>query len=124
MSKLGYISEQLNILSVPYEFGQWNSDISYPYFVGEITEEPITTEDGFEQSTLLLTGFHRGTFSELLEINEKIKRHFDPINGLRGSIDGNTIVVFWDGSFSVPTGEADLKKIQINLTIKEWKGVS
>ena len=73
MEKLGYINEQMNILSVPYEFGQWNSKVSYPYFVGAITEESITTEDGFEQSTLLLTGFHRGAFSELLEIKEKIK---------------------------------------------------
>lgn len=122
MEKLGYINEQMNILSVPYEFGQWNSKVTYPYFVGEITEDPITTEDGFEQSTLLLTGFHRGTCSELLKINERIKRHFDPIDGLRGTIDNGTIVVFWDGSLFVPTGEADLKRIQINLTIKEWKG--
>lgn len=124
MEKLGYINKQMNILSVPYEFGQWNSTVSYPYFVGEITEEPITTEDGFEQSTLLITGFHRGTYQELLEINEKIKRHFDPNNGLRGSIDSGAIVVFWDGSFFIPTGDATLKKIQINLKIKEWKGVS
>lgn len=122
MEKLGYISEQMNILSVPYEFGQWNSKVTYPYFVGEITEEPTTTEDGFEQSTLLITGFHRGTFSELLEVKEKIKKHFDPIDGLRGSTKNGAIAVFYDGFFFVPTGEADLKKIQINLTIKEWKG--
>lgn len=122
MEKLGYINEQMNILSVPYEFGQWTSKVSYPYFVGEITEEPITTEDGFEQSTLLLTGFHRGTFEDLLTVKEKIKKHFDPIDGLRGSTQSGAIAVFYDGFFFVPTGEADLKKIQINLTIKEWKG--
>lgn len=122
MDKLGYIDEQMKILSVPYEFGQWNSKVSYPYFVGEITEEPTTTEDGAEQSTLLLTGFHRGAYQELLKAKEKIKRHFDHIDGLRGSTDNGAIVVFFDGFFTVPTGEADLKKIQINLTIKEWKG--
>lgn len=122
MEKLGYINEQMNILSVPYEFGQWTSKVSYPYFVGEITEEPITTEDGFEQSTLLLTGFHRGTFLDLLEIKEKIKKHFDPIDGLRGSTKSGAIAVFYDGCTPVPTGEADLKRIQINLIIKEWKG--
>lgn len=123
MNKLGFINEQLNdVLSVPYEFGQWNSSIQYPYFVGELTEEPITQEDGFEQSTLLLTGFHRGTFNDLDEIKNKIKNHFDPIYGLRDSDEEGTIIVFYEGAFFIPTGEADLKKIQINLTIKEWKG--
>lgn len=123
MNKLGFIGEQLNnVLSVPYEFGQWNSDIQYPYFVGEITEEPITQEDGFEQSTLLLTGFHRGALIDLEKIKERIKRHFDPIYGLRDSDEDGAIIVLYDGAFYIPTGEADLKKIQINLTIKEWKG--
>ena len=123
MNKLGFINEQLNdVLSVPYEFGQWNSSIQYPYFVGEVTEEPITQEDGFEQSTLLLTGFHRGALIDLEEIKDKIKKHFDPIYGLRDSDEDGTIIVFYDGAFYISTGEADLKKIQINLTIKEWKG--
>lgn len=122
MNKLGYINEQMDILSVPYEFGQWTSEVTYPYFVGEITEDPITTEDGFEQSTLLLTGFHRGAYADLTEIATKIKRHFDPIYGLRDATEEGAISIFYDGFFFIPTGEADLKKIQINLTIKEWKG--
>ena len=123
MNKLSFINEQLNnVLSVPYEFGQWNSTIQYPYFVGEITEEPINTEDGFEQSTLLLTGFHRGALIDLEEIKEKIKKHFNPIYGLSASDENGTIIVFYEGAFFIPTGEADLKKIQINLSIKEWKG--
>ncbi len=123
MDKLSFINEQLNnVLSVPYEFGQWNSAIQYPYFVGEYTEDPTTTEDGSEQSTLLLTGFHRGALIDLEEIKEKIKKHFDPIYGLRDSDEDGAIIVFYEGAFYIPTGEADLKKIQINLSIKEWKG--
>ena len=121
MEKLKFISEQLEAIGVPYEFGEWSSEVVYPYFVGEITEEPATTEDGQESSTMLLTGFTRGEYLELETIKEKIKRHFHPVHGLRGWIDDNAIVVFFDGSFYVPTGEADLKRIQINLQIKEWK---
>lgn len=122
MDKLKFINEQMTAIAVPYEFGEWSSDITYPYFVGEITEEPTMTEDGFEESTLLLTGFHRGGFVDLLRFNRQIKGHFHPIYGLRGKTDSGAIAVFFDGSFIVPTGEADLKKIQINLKIKEWKG--
>lgn len=123
MDKLKFINEQMDILSVPYEFGEWTSAVKYPYFVGEITEEPSTTEDGFEESTMILTGFHRGKLIDLITIKEKIKKHFNPIYGLRASTDSGSIAVFFDGSFYIPTGEADLKKLQINLKIKEWKGV-
>lgn len=122
MDKLKFINEQLSILSIPYEFGEWTTAVKYPYFTGEITEEPISTEDGLEQSTLLLNGFHRGKYVDLEEIKAKIKKHFHPIHGLRGQTESGSIAVFYGGAFFVPTNEADLKRIQINLIIKEWKG--
>ena len=122
MDKLKFINEQMDMISVPYEFGEWTSPVSYPYGVGEITEEPITTEDGAEQSTLLLTFFHRGKMIDLLTIKEKIKKHFPPVYGLRGDTEGGAIAVFYDGFFTIPSGEAELKKIQIDLKIIEMKG--
>lgn len=122
MDKLKFINEQLTAIDVPYEFGEWTTAVKYPYFTGEITEEPISTEDGLEQSTLLLNGFHRGKYVDLEEIKAKIKKHFHPIYGLRGQTDSGSIAVFYGGAFFVPTNEADLKRIQINLIIKEWKG--
>ena len=122
MVKHKFISDQMDILAIPYEFGMWTSDVVYPYFVGEITEESVTTEDGLEESTMILTGFHRGKYIDLETAKEKIKQHFHPICGACATTDSGSIAVFFDGSFSVPTGEAELKKIQINLKIKEWKG--
>ena len=123
MEKLKFINDQMTTIGVPYEFMEWTSDVTYPYFVGEITEEPTMTEDGLEESTMLLTGFCRGKFIDLEEYKQRIKNHFSPVCGLTGQTDsGSTIAVFFDGSFYVPTGESDLKKIQINLKIKLWKG--
>lgn len=122
MDKLNFINEQMDILAVPYEFGEWTQEVKYPYFVGELTEEPIVTEDGLEESTLILNGFTRGKYLAMEELKDQIKKHFDPRNGLRAKTDSGSITVFFNGSFYVPTGEADLKRIQINLLIKEWKG--
>lgn len=123
MEKLKFINEQMDIIAVPYEFGEWSSENTNLYFVGEITEEPTITEDGRESSTMLLTGFHRGKMIDLLTVMKKIKSHFSPVHGLRGQTDsGSSIAVFFDGYFVIPSGEADLKKIQINLKIYEWKG--
>ena len=110
------------VISVPYEFGEWTSDIVYPYFTGEIIEEPPNTEDGAEQSTLILSGFHRGKYIDLETIKNRIKKHFPAIEGLRAETGSGSIAVFFDGAFPVPTGEAQFKRIEIHLKIKEWKG--
>ena len=122
MEKLKFINKQMGVIAVPYEFMEWTSPVVYPYGVGEITEDPITTEDGAEQSTMLLTFFHRGKMIDLLAIKEKIKKHFPPVYGLRSETESGAIAVFYDGFLPIPSGEAGLKKIQVNLKILEWKG--
>lgn len=112
----------MTLIAAPYAFGEWASKVTYPYGVGEITEEPIITEDGAETSTLIITFWNRGSYLVLEEIKAKIKKHFHPIYGLRSDTDSGSITVFFDSAFPVPSGEDELKKIQINLKIKEWKG--
>ena len=75
MDKLGFISEQMAVIAVPYKFGEWTSAVEYPYFVGEITEEPLTTEDGAEESTLILTGWNRGKYIDLETAKKKISKN-------------------------------------------------
>lgn len=122
MDVLKFMNSQLSIIGIPYEFGEWTSVVKYPYFVGEITEDSTDTEDGSETSTFILTGFTRGKYIELERMKSIIKKHFNHINGLCAKTDSGSIAVFFDGSYYVPTGEADLKRIQINLAVKEWKG--
>ena len=122
MNKLKFISDELGAIAVPYEFGEWTSDIQYPYFVGEITESPTVTEDGYEESYMLLNGFTRGKYVDLERMKNTIKKHFNPIIGKCAKTDCGSIAVFFNGSNFIPTNEADLKRVQINLLIKEWKG--
>ena len=105
MDKLKFIKQQMSILAIPYEFMQWSSELRYPYWVGEYTETPTMTEDGYEESTFILTGTTRGTWLELEEIKEKIKEHFPMNGGLRASTDSGSITVFFSSSFPVPTGK-------------------
>ncbi len=127
MDKFGFIDQEMTVIAIPYQWGEWTADdedseITYPYFTGEYDEEPIPTEDGAEETNLILTGFNRGSRKALEEAKKKIKQHFPAIEGLRADTDSGSIAVFFDGAFFIPSGEADLKKIQINLKIKEWKG--
>ena len=125
MDAYGFISAQMAACGVPYEYGEWTTKVIYPYSVGELFEETPTTEDGLCVSSLLVTAFCRGkdAYAVLKDLKNKLRKHFDPIFGLRGDTDEGAIIVFYDNALFVPTGEAELKKIQINFTIKEWKGV-
>lgn len=122
MSKFSFINENMDVLKIPYEFGEWTQVVRNDYFVGEVIEEPIGTEDGKEECSFILTGFFRGfKYSDIEAIKNKIKAHFNPTTGLSGETSTGCIVAFYDKADYIPTGETDLKKIQINLKIKEWK---
>jgi hypothetical protein len=121
MGVLGIIDKELTALGVPYAFMRWKKPVTGPYFVGELTETEPMTGDGLQESTLLLDGFHRGEYIDLEAFKETIKKHFHPIHGLRRQTDDGYAVIFYAGAFYVPTGEADLKRIQVTLRIKEWK---
>lgn len=121
MSVLGIIANELNKIGVPYEFMRWTSAAVDTYFIGEYSETPATTEDGFRESTLLLTGTSIGDWLDLEQYRSTIEHHFPAIYGLRLATDTGAVVIFYENSFPVPTGEADLKRIQINLKVMEWR---
>lgn len=124
MSVLGVISTELNRIGVPYEFMEWTDPVQYPYFVGEYSESPATAEDGGKEATLMLTGTTKGSWLELEQFRSDIEELFHPVCGLRISVEDGAVAIFYENSFPVPTGEADLKRIQINLRIKKWKGMN
>lgn len=117
---LEYVATLMNSLSLPYAFMQWNDEaIPEMYFVSEYNEVPMTTkeEDGRKETTIILRGFTRGNWLLLEEARAKIEA-----NATQTAIldDGTGIAVFYDSGTIVPTGDAELKSIKINLTIQEW----
>ena len=129
MSKeiLKIVGSAMSSLGLEYGFGDYSGDANgkfvYPYFVGEYTETEPTTEDGLQEATFILTGFSRGEDArfDLEEAKEKIRKHFNPVHGRTGiTSNGSAVALFYAGAFPVPKEDAELKSIQINLTIKEW----
>lgn len=120
---LKFISEKLEEAGVPYCFEEWTENITYPYFVGEYTESEPLYEDGESESTFILTGTTNGSWIDLEREKEKTHKLF-PDTGLTKILPGNiAIAVMYSGSMPVPTGNDQLKRIQINLKIKEWRVV-
>lgn len=128
MSKevLNIIDRAMQSLKLEYGFGEYagNSDgeIVYPYWVGEYTETEPYTEDGLQETTFMLTGFSRGSWLDLENQKEQIENHFNRVSGRVGiTSSGSAVAIFYASALIVPTGDAELKSIQINLSIKEWK---
>lgn len=121
---LGIALKELNDIAIPYEFMRWNSPVGDRYWVGEYAETPTSAEDGYEEGSLILTGTTNGLWSVLMADRTKIKNHFPTISGLRKSTDDGAVVFFYENSLPVPTGDANLKRMQITLKIKMWKGNS
>lgn len=116
---LAHIKQKLKEAGVNYAFGEWKKAGVYPYFVGEYTESPPMTEDGKHTATFILNGFHRGNWVELETEKEKIENEFS--NDTTILSDGAGVDISYSGSMVVPTGDAELKRIEINLTIIEWR---
>lgn len=110
-------------LGLEYGFCEYSGNpVVYPYFVGEYTETEPFTEDGLQESAFLLTGFSRGSWLALEDAKERIKDYFDPVSGKTVITEsGSGVAVFYANGLPVPTADAELKRIQINLTIKEWR---
>ena len=120
---LGIIGRGMQELGLEYEFGTYEKrPIVYPYWVGEYQEFDTTTEDGLQESTVILNGFHRGSWLDLERAKEKIENYFNRISGKTVVTNsGSGVAVSFSDALIVPTGDAELKRMQINLNVKEWK---
>lgn len=121
ISSLNYIADLMESIGIPYEFSRWNSGQPPDgYFVGEYIEAPSLTkeESGYQESTFILRGFTRQTWLVLEQAKEKIEKSIPKTAILD---DGTGIAVFYESATVVPTNDADLKSIKINLNIQEWK---
>lgn len=117
-----YIHNLMDSLSIPYAFMEWKSKPPPDgrYFVGEYTETQMTTleEDGRQETTFILRGFTRGEWGLLERDKAAIEKSAAVTTILP---DGTGLAVSYGGGYPVPTGDAELKSIKINLIIQEWK---
>lgn len=118
---LKLISDGMAALVLNYAFGMWEGEPVYPYFTGEYQEVPPTAEDGLQEADFILTGWHRGSWLELETAKEKIENYFYRDGRSAIASNGNAVVVSYSNSFVIPSGDAELKKIEIHLSVKEWK---
>ena len=119
---LEVINTAMTEMEIPYEFEVFTGEIQYPYFTGEYQEAVPESENGMQEAVFILNGFTRGSPMALETAKEAIEEKFDRTGGYIVTTENrNVVAVFYDNAFVIPQDDADLKRIQINLTVKEWK---
>ena len=118
------VNEAMESLGINYEFMEYKkTPIEYPYFVGEYQEVPLSVESGESETSFELNGFTRGLWSDLESAKERIRDYFDITTGKLLRTKSGAIAIFYLNSLVIPTESAELKRIQVNLLVKEWKGI-
>ena len=116
---LKYINTLIKGQGINYAFMSWEDEIQYPYFIGEYNEINVIEENRFHEYSFTITGFTKSTWSELEEARSKIERLFESHTTVLEN--GSGVIISYNGAFPIPIDEGELKKIQINLTIQEWR---
>lgn len=122
MNVLPVIADAMDHLGLNYEYGRFTQiPPQYPYWVGDYTEPESYTEDGKRTATFILTGFSRGKLYEMERQKTQIAEYF--AHGVTKITQSSTAVfVYYGGSMNLPVDDAELRKTQVNLSIKFWKG--
>jgi len=127
MSKAGLkiISDAMESLGLAYSFMRYDveegEEAPDTYFVGEYQEAAPMDESGLQEASFLLSGFSCGSWLALENAKEAISAYFSKVGGNTViADDGSAVAIFYANSLVVPTEDAELKRIQINLDVKEW----
>lgn len=119
---LSIIGKAMSALGLDYGFITYKKPVRNLYFVGEYTEVESMTEDGLQETSFMLTGFARGegAWQALESAKKSVQNYFTREGRVFRFADGSVAVVMYANAFPVPKEDAELKSIQINLSIKEW----
>ena len=121
IAALQFMANLMQGMGVPYQFMRWTEQPPDDYYtVGEYIESASLTreESGRQDSTCILRLFTRKSWMFLEQAKAKIESAV-PITAILP--DGTGIAVFYESGMVVPTGDMQLKSMQINLQIQEWK---
>lgn len=121
ITTLNIISEAMESLGLSYSFMDAPAKPSETYYTGEYIEIKPVNEDGLQESTFLISGFTIQDWLALERDKEKIEAYFPKVGGKKViAKDGSAVAIFYSDSFPVRTVDSKIKKIQINLDVKEW----
>lgn len=117
---LKIINEQMKSLGVEYYYLYNNAPtVSYPYVTGEFTQNGYSYEDNSNTADMLLECWNRGSQTNLVNLQEKIKENFRDLHVIKDNVVAH---ISYNSAYPVRTNDANLFKVEIHLDITYWEG--
>lgn len=113
------LNSELDCLGIDYEYEVRTQENKYPYFVGEVQVTEVNPEYGEIEGIATLYGFNVDSFLPLYRANKKIQDCFE--NYIR-EVDKGSVSIEYSSMMSVTDINPRLKRIDITLNWKVWKG--
>ena len=117
---LAFIASTLFKAGIRYAYQRWNGKGADMYWIGSYVEQQYLPEDQSQTTLFILDGFSTsGSWSRLEAEKETVKALFSDVRELLTSESGISVRV--ESVQTIPTGTADVKRIEIQLLVKEWR---
>lgn len=117
---LAIIEREMRLIGIDYHFMiNKSAPVIYPYVTGEYNESEYSFEDASNSGEMLLEAWTRGSYLELIRLNDKIKQHF---KDFRVFENGISLHIAYNGNYPRRTNDNTLKKLEIHLQIEYWEG--
>lgn len=113
------INREMDALGVPYQYWEFFEPPDV-YAVGELLEDPSTSEDGSQRGTLVVSCWskHFVGIDPLLDIKDKVRRRYTPDRRIR--TDEGAVVIEYSHASAVPSDAEGVARLDITLNYAEW----
>ena len=116
---LSFIAGKMNQHEIPYEFGEWSSEIKYPYCVGTFSANDYRFEDNCISGILSIDIWSRDSKLSAVQMADKIAGAFQDLQEVSGD---SAYYIRYLSADLIPSGEMDLFRISMKLYASKWKG--
>jgi len=116
---LSFIAGKMNQHEIPYEFGEWSSEVKYPYCVGTFSANDYRFEDNCISGTLTVDIWSRESKLQAVQTADRIAEIFRDLQEVSG---GSAFYIRFMNADAIPSGEMDLFRISMKLFCSKWKG--
>lgn len=114
------IYEIMTVTGINYAFMRYHGDFGdRPYWVGEYSESEDFMEGGRTDHDFILTGTTEGSWNDLLREADGIKEKL--LNYKTVLANGHGLSITYERLIMIPQDNEFIKRVQINLTIREWR---
>ena len=119
MELLKALKNEFKALDIPYSYDEWQTDVTLPYFVGELSEITTNDEDGKREFSFILTGEDMDSYIDLYRVTEILKNTYKQSKKIK--LGTGLMVMIYNRTFNVPVDGERVKRTQTEFTIYLWE---